>query len=806
MKKSWFAQAWWLVAGLMSAGHVWAGITLTESPHDFRCANGETVLIIEREPWRLRIATAHDETRVADADAPALKIGDAWVALARADSAKAESADVVRVAASLANGARATAEVRPYGANGFRVIVRAADGGVTGVRGATMLHPMEEIYGFGEMWNGHVAQRGQAFDLWDIGGTPDECAYMPYYVSTRNYAFLLNYGGRVHFDVGQRRADQLTYEAPAGELDLTFVAGDSIATTVRHFLTEAGLPQRPPRWTFQPWFWLMADPSQPGAKIDTLKGEHFIEMVDKLHAMGLPIGATWFEPPWQDARSSFKPNPAFSADLKGLIAQLRAKGVRSLAWTVPYTTDKASNWKEAVAKGYLAQKPDGDTSGGDVKITASGELEGKYYNAIDFFNPAAAKWWEAQIDRALDLGLAGFKLDAGQDLPEDARLFGGREGRDVHNSYALEFNKVFFEALQKRLGDDFLMVPRAAWVGSGAYTNFKWPGDLAGSFANNGLPSSVYSSLSLAFCGLPFLSTDIGGFENQPAPEDAWLRWAQFGAMLPGMQTLHMPWWYSEEAQTHFRYLAWLHTDLTPLWMSLAHEAAATGAPVCRPLVWSFQDDMATWRVDDEFTVGTSLLVAPMLNMNPDRKVYLPAGRWFDFWDENESYQGPVTIDWFKGWFVKDKFPLFVREGAIIPMEIANDVTGFGTAASKGYVTLAIWPKAGGQSEFVLHDTEGPVRITTDARQANAFVVGWDATKRNHLLRIHDADAHRPVSVTADGAKLAAFDTLAAFQAGGEGWFYDATKRNIWVRKHNSGAAGAVSLTWAPAATTEDKR
>lgn len=795
-----------LLVGLMGAVPAWAGIALTESPTEFRCANGATVLVIERSPWRLTLAAPDGTTPFADAVAPAFNVDGAWSSLTAATAAVKSADGGVRVAATLANGGHATAEVKPYGTHGFRIVVRAMSGLVTGVRGEAALNPVEEIYGFGEMWNGHVAQRGQAFDLWDIGGTPDECAYMPYYVSTRNYAFFLNYGGRVHFDVGQRRADRLTYEAPAKELDLTLVAGDSIASTVQHFLTVAGLPQRPPRWTYQPWFWLMGDPKQPGAKIDTLKGEQFIDMVDKLHALDIPIGATWFEPPWQDARSSFTPNPDFSPNLKALIAQLRAKGVRSLAWTVPYTTDKASNWKEAVAKGYLAQKPDGDTSGGDVKITASGELEGKYYNAIDYFNPAAVQWWQKQIDGALDLGLVGFKLDAGQDLPEDARLFGGREGRDVHNSYALEFNKVFFEALQRRLGDDFLMVPRAAWVGSGAYTNGKWPGDLAGSFANNGLPSSVYSSLSLAFCGLPFLSTDIGGFENQPAPEDVWLRWAQFGAMLPGMQTLHMPWWYSKESVAHFRYLAWLHTDLTPMWMSLAHESAATGAPVCRPLVWSFQDDMATWRVDDEFTVGTSLLVAPMLNMNPDRKVYLPAGRWFDFWEENESHRGPVTIDWFKGWFVKDKFPLFVREGAIIPMEIVNDVTGFGTAQSAGFVTLAIWPKAGGESEFVLHDTEGPVRITADARDAGALVIGWEATHRNHLLRIHDADAHTPTAVTAAGVRLRAFDSLAAFQKGGAGWCHDAGTRNIWVRTLNHGAPGEVTIAWTPAKTEETKR
>ncbi|HYD83769.1 MAG TPA: TIM-barrel domain-containing protein, partial [Opitutus sp.] len=517
----------------------------------------------------------------------------------------------------------------------------------------------------------------------------------------------------------------------------------------------------------------MADPGQPGAKIDTLKGEHFVQMVEKLQALSIPVGVTWFEPPWQDARNSFVPNPAFSADLRGLVRQLEERGVRTLAWTVPYTTAEASNWKEAVGRGYLVRKPGTTVDGAKVKVTASGELEGRYYNMIDLFNPEAFAWWRAQIERSLETGIRGYKLDAGQDLPADALLHGGRRGADVHNSYAAEYSRVFFEALQKKYGDDFLMVPRAAWMGSSAFTNFKWPGDLSGSYANNGLPSSVYSSLSLAFSGFPFVSTDIGGFEDQPAPEHVWLRWAQFGAMLPGMQTLHMRWWYSEESLAHFRFLTWLHTDMTPLWMSLAHEAAATAAPICRPLVWSDQADVETWRVDDQFTVGESLLVAPLLNNNYDRAVYLPEGRWYDFWDNRETFVGPAHVTWFKGWFVKDKFPLYIKEGAIIPLEVINEFSGFGWPESSGFVTLAMWPRVRGVSEFTLQDTEAPVRITAEWGGDDVLTLGWSETRRNHLLRVHLDSSFGVGSVADSTGLLNRFDSLDAFRGGDEGWFHD---------------------------------
>ncbi len=791
-----------LIAGLGCLGLVQAaagaGLALVERPAEFRFANAGATLVIERAVWKLRVTDPAETVRFAEAAAPAFQVNGQWSAVAKITAAQA-AAGGAQLQVTLADGTAAEGRVEPFGEYGFKLTLRAPAAAVTAVRGATTLQPVEEIYGFGEMWNGRVAQRGAAFELWDRGGTPDECAYMPYYVSTQNYAFFLNYGGRVRFDAGQRRADQLTFEAPAHELDMTIVLGASIPSTVQHFLQQVGLPQRPPRWAFKPWFWLMGDPDQPGAKITTLQGAHFPAMVRRLHQLNIPIGVTWFEPPWQTARNSFIPNPAFHPDLKGLVQELRDLGVRTLAWSVPYTTPEAENWREAVERGYLVRKPGTETDAAMVRISSTGELTGKYYNAIDYFNPAAFAWWRQQIEQSLATGIVGFKPDAGQDLPEDAIVHGGRVGRDVHNSYAREYNRVFFEALKNRLGDDFLMIPRAAWVGSSAVTNFKWPGDLAGTFGDNGLSSSVYSSLSLAFCGLPFVSTDIGGFDDQPAPEHVWIRWAQFGAMLPGMQTLHMPWWYSEKSLEHFRYLAWLHTDLAPLWNTLAHEAAATGAPVIRPLVWTAQDDIEGWRVNDQFTVGRDLMVAPFINSNYERQVYLPPGLWYDFWDHNaETFRGPTRFFWTKGWFRNDRFPLFIREGAIIPLEVTNTESGFGWPESAGYLTLAMWPKVRGTSEFTLEDLAGPVRITAAWNAADQLTFSWTATAQHHLLRVHLNTPLTPATVTAGGTPLARFSMLDEFRTGGDGWCYDAATTKLWVRKHNSGAAGSVEVQLAP--------
>lgn len=774
--------------------------------------NKSSRLIIDKHTWQMKLADTEGREHYTDYQKPSFFVQGSWISAEGNSKVELKGGKDILIRISGEKGVNFEIEVNSVSEYGFRIKTRSPGQKISGIRRVVKLNPVEEIYGFGEMWNGHVAQRGQSFDLWDKTGTPDECAYMPYFVSTNNYAFFLNYGGLVKFDIGKRKSDELVIESPVGEQDITLVLGESIQSVIRNFLTITGMPAKPPRWSFKPWFWLEDNPFAPGdssgsptsgnntrpkSDLNPIKGEDFIKMVRKLHEMNIPIGVTWFEPYWQDARTSMIPDPAFSLNLKRLIKELSDLGVNTLAWTVPYTTNEASNWKEAIEKGYLVKKPGKNPDEGNVKISKSGELEGEYYNFIDYFNPEACRWWQKQIDQALALGLKGFKLDAGQDLPADAVLYGGRMGKDVHNSYALEYNRIFYETLKKKYGDDFLMIPRAAWVGSSANTNSKWHGDLTGSFTNNGLPSTIYSALSLSFSGLPFVSTDIGGYMNRYVTEDVWVRWAQFGAMLPGMQTLHMPWWFSEKAQDHYRYLSWLHTDLTPLWNTLANEAHETGAPVVRHLVWGFQDDPDTWRVDDQFMVGSSILVAPIIDTRESRDVYLPEGKWIDFWDENKVISGPKKITWSGFKETIWKFPLFIREGAIIPMEISNSYSGFGWSESKGYVTMSIWPKMKGKSQFELNDTGDKVQFDVEQTEKD-IMLKWNKTNNDYLFRINFTGGAAPVKIEMGELNkefVQEFKDIERFKASQEnGWYFDLITQKIWIRIKNDNSLGCITV------------
>jgi alpha-glucosidase (family GH31 glycosyl hydrolase) len=255
------------------------------------------------------------------------------------------------------------------------------------------------------------------------------------------------------------------------------------------------------------------------------------------------------------------------------------------------------------------------------------------------------------------------------------------------------------------------------------------------------------------------------------------------------MQTLHMPWWYSDATQNHFRFLAWLHTDMLPYWQSLAHEASRTAAPIVRPLVWTWQDDIDTWRIDDQFTVGDALLLAPIVTSEPNRTVYIPEGTWHDFWDDTRAVTGPAKVTWFEGWLRKDRFPLYIRAGAIIPMEIKNAHSTIAWPEAAGYVTLAIWPKQNTAVTFTLHDTEDPVKITADATAKDTLRISWTATARNHLLRVHLSSAPTNIVGIQKSTPIAAFRAPAD-----DAWFYDEPACKLWIRKSGNNTAATVEI------------
>jgi alpha-glucosidase (family GH31 glycosyl hydrolase) len=129
-------------------------------------------------------------------------------------------------------------------------------------------------------------------------------------------------------------------------------------------------------------------------------------------------------------------------------------------------------------------------------------------------------------------------------------------------------------------------------------------------------------------------------------------------------------------------------------------------------------------------------------------KVTLPKGNWRYLFNDQDLIQGPVT---FEREFPLDEYPVYIREGAIVPMDIRRDYTRIGDKNSEGYLTLLIYPD--GKNEFTVHhpDKSGSMLVTVED-ESDRINISLEGVHKSHILKIN-LDT-RPEKVEVDGAVL----------------------------------------------------
>jgi alpha-D-xyloside xylohydrolase len=179
--------------------------------------------------------------------------------------------------------------------------------------------------------------------------------------------------------------------------------------------------------------------------------------------------------------------------------------------------------------------------------------------------------------------------------------------------------------------------------------------------------------------------------------------------MMVHMTTNKGPWDFGDQALDIYRTFARLHTRLYPYTDSAANDVCNRGMPIIRPLALAFPDDSTACEQRFEYLFGPDLLVAPMFQGGTRRSVYLPRGRWIDFWS-GELHDGPRTIE---AEAPLERMPLYVREGAVVPMLPANvdtllrrtDDVDPAVRCLDDRRVLEVWPgTGGGAGETVLRD------------------------------------------------------------------------------------------------------
>ena len=521
------------------------------------------------------------------------------------------------------------------------------------------LGPDEDVLGFGEQF-GRLVKNGQRLRLRseDACGTGTGLAYKPVPVwhSSQGYTGFVNTGAVVTADVGHSMPSVLSLGLDDSAIDLYVFAGADPRTRLTAYTALTGRAKAPQPWAFGYWM----------GRCRYHTSEEMLEVGRSARAHDVPMDVLHLDPDWlvvDRLNTDFIWNTSRFGERKQFVDDLAELGLRLSVWELPYLDPASPIFEEAEREGYLVRRTDGSLAAIQKTPTPDGRMRA----LIDFTNPAAKRWWQQMHQDFLDDGVAVFKTDFGEALPDDVAFFDGTPANQAHNLYPLRYNGAVSEAIAEFTDRPPLVWGRSGWAGSHRYPG-QWAGDAESTVV--GMQATVRGGLSYAMSAPGFWSHDIGGFFGPELTPALYVRWTQLGALSPLMRAHGLrprePWAFGDEALEICREWVRLRYSLLPYLWQVALESAAQGWPVLRPLGLHHADDRVARSVDDSFLLGSDLLVVPVFDDGaaPVRRTfYVPEGEWFDLHDDTR-YAGPGfhTVD-----VPLERMPVLVRGGAVIP-------------------------------------------------------------------------------------------------------------------------------------------
>jgi alpha-D-xyloside xylohydrolase len=565
----------------------------------------------------------------------------------------------------------------------------------------------------------------------------------PFFMTDTGFGCSVETNEKTVFDFGEK----ITVTMPSNTSIILF--GGTPKQILKKYMSLLGPAKLLPKWAFGPWISANHWNTQKKAEsqIEKLQHYHFPATVLVLEAWSdeatfyIFNGANYI-PVRGDEKLNYSdfdfskgpwPNP------KEMIALLHQKGLHLVLWQIPvykklgpeepFNVQNEKDRTFAIQKKLCVQTKEGQP----YQIPEGHWFAGSLIP--DFTNPESKRVWFSKRQYLLDIGVDGFKTDGGEFVyQEDLCFYNGSTGKQMENGYAQCYTAAYSDFLERNK-KEYVLFSRAGYTGQHT-TPTLWAGDQKSE--NCELRSVLRAGLSAAMTGIIFWGFDIAGFSGPIPSLDLYRRATQMACFCPVMQwhsepdggqfyeetkiteksNERSPWnvayiHHSPDFIDEMRFWHIMRMNLLPYLYSTAADCVRENCPMMRPLVYDFPKEPVQ-TIEDEFLLGESLLVAPLLDENAQsRSVYLPRGRWYNLFTGKRQEGGQVA-------FVNSpkRLPVYIRSGYGLALNL-NQAGKFGENVGNdvnSYQVLTFF-LAGESGRYHFHDDLG-----------NDLTLAWDAS------------------------------------------------------------------------------
>ena len=548
----------------------------------------------------------------------------------------------------------------------------------------------EALYGLGQHQSGVWNYRGESVDI----SQDNTNISIPLMLSSNGYGIYWNNDSRSRFN--NRFANYLYISSEVADvIDYYFLYGPDFDHIISEYRDLTGQAPMFGRWAYGFWQCKNRYKSQ----------EEILGIARKYRDLHIPVDnivQDWF---WWNRKGEMVFNSNYP-DPKAMISQLHDEHFHLMISVWPFFEPGSQVYDYMDKQGWFVDKfkyakPPYHQDAMAVYDATNADARKFYWKNIDdsLFKIGADAWWmdttEPETEGQEDNVLLGHKLAIGSGN-RYVNLFPLFDTGAVYNGQRSASD-------QKRV----FILSRSAFSGEQRNSVTAWSGDINSDWFS--FRRQVPAGLNFMLSGMPYWTTDIGGFvfarTDNPQYRELFVRWFEYGSFCPIFRVhgTRSPdenelWSYGPDAQKILVSYDRLRYRLLPYIYSLAWKTTSEAYTPMRPLVMDFRGDERTKDIGDQYMYGPAFLVTPITEPGATtRHLYLPQGRWYDFWT-GESVEGGKSID---AAAPLDRMPLYVRAGAIVPMGPDEE---WSTQKPADPIELRVYPGADG--DFTLYEDE----------------------------------------------------------------------------------------------------